>query len=100
MPTEAAHLRDVRDNLATLEQLPETLVKWRITVRFYVALHLLDALLEGTDHTHPSSHQERNDLLWTRRYRVPSLAQYAYEQLERYSREARYDCPSSGRFER
>jgi hypothetical protein len=99
MPTRQSHIKQAKANLAALEVMPADLYTWRVTVRFYAALHLIDAIFDTVDHTHPSSHIDRIDLLVQRRYALPHLTQVAYKQLEKFSREARYDCPSWGRLE-
>lgn len=100
MPTREQHLKQARANLFALElQLPD-LYTWRVTIRFYVALHLLDAIFDEIAHLHPDSHEERGRLVRDKRFSLPYLTQQAYRQLEQQSREVRYDCPSSGRLER
>jgi hypothetical protein len=99
MPTRQNHVKRAKANIATLEGLPNDDYAWRVTLRFYAVLHLLDAVFDSVDYAHPSNHEERYNLLLQKRYAVPHLIQQAYRQLEQQSREARYDCPSLGRLE-
>jgi hypothetical protein len=100
MPTRENHLRQARANLSALELQPADLYTWRVTIRFYVVLHLIDAVFAEVGHTHPDSHEERGRMIREKRFALPYLIQQAYRQLEQESREARYDCPSLGRLER
>jgi hypothetical protein len=99
MPTRQSHIKQAKANLAALEVMPADLYTWRVTARFYTALHLIDAVFDEVDHEHPNSHVDRFDLLSQRHYGLTHLTRMAYIQLENFSREARYDCPSRGRLE-
>ncbi len=98
MPSSQNHIKQAKANLHTLELLPTDLYTWRVTLRFYAILHLLDAVFDVVDH-HPNNHDDRAQLLRQKRYGMSYLSQQTYRKLEQWSREARYDCPSLGRLE-
>lgn len=66
MPSETAHLALADRNHAVIEHLlqqPDECAEWVVTVTFYKALHLVEALFAHDGAGHGQSHERRDQLL-------------------------------------
>jgi len=90
MPSRSEHLQAAHNNRILAEQLllsPDGL-PWAPVLGFYSALHMLDAYLAILD-MHPTSHVSRRTMV--QRNPMLQLILVDYRELEKLSREARYD---------
>ena len=63
------HIHQWKHNRVLLGQIPPSHVDWIVTVAFYTALHITDALF-ANDGITVTSHNQRNDILFrTNRYK-------------------------------
>ena len=62
---------------------------WEIVVSYYCAVHMIESALATMD-KHPSSHQERRDMVIDSSPLIPQNVYKAYMKLEELSRNARY----------
>jgi hypothetical protein len=90
MPTTDQHLRQFRSNQTALTE--NTQPDWQVTVRFYMALHLVEAVL-AQHHVHPASHEERSRLTDEKRFGFSFMARTSYAYLQRAAHTTRYTCP-------
>ncbi len=94
MASEAAHVRLVRRNQATIDTLradPAAHAEWITTIAFYKALHLVEAVFaddpnvrHATSHDHRAAHLKRNNRyrqIW-RHYRPPWAASMVARYLQ------------------
>ena len=90
MPSSATHIAEAQKFEAVLAELEAAAhYGWVMVLRFYVALHYVEAVLQ------PKIPRRRNHE--TRRYDMARVAETAaiiadYRILETLSREARYEC--------
>ena len=90
MPSSATHIAEAQKFEAVLAELEATAhYGWGMVLRFYVALHYVEAVLQ-TKIPRRRNHE-------TRRYDMARVAETAaiiadYRILETLSREARYEC--------
>ena len=92
MPWTQQHMAQAEHNQALLAHIEPSFRDWRVTVLFYVAVHLVEAFL---DPKHSGDHGDRSRYLWAMRGRptFDGVGVYgAYCELFNLSREARYDC--------
>lgn len=75
MPSKEAHIAAAKENQATIDCLlaqSDEHLRWVVTIAFYKALHVVEALLAGDSQSpvdHTDEHSTRNKLLkTTRRY--------------------------------
>ena len=88
MATPANHLDQWRHNRRLVAQIPRAFPDWIVTVTFYAALHIVDALLASDTVRGITSHDARNRVLQTtNRYNFIWLR---YGQLYMLSRTVRY----------
>lgn len=97
MPSTEQHLRQVQSNREALEQTVKP--DWRVTIRFYEAVHLIEAVL-ARQGIHTSNHGERADQVAERRLGFTTGVRHAYSKLTDAAHTARYLCPSQGTLER
>jgi hypothetical protein len=92
----AEHLQQARDNLAFVEHLVRTspddpaAMQWAVTAAFYCALHCLEAYLAQRGIS-CKTHFQRLTALSEPSNAVPPDVYASYEQLEVWSRQARYE---------
>lgn len=67
MPTSAAHINAAKRNQQAIDYLMlggDAYVPWIVTIAFYKALHIIEAVLaEQNPSSHTTDHGTRNDLL-------------------------------------
>jgi hypothetical protein len=90
MPTTDQHLKQFRLNQLALAEVIQP--DWKVTIRFYMALHLIEAVF-AQQHLHPQSHQERGHLVREKRFGLSFFARSAYEDLVDSAHLVRYMCP-------
>lgn len=90
MGTEAQHKklyeRNKKLSKSDLISKPENR-DWKITMRFYSILHLMDSRYAST--IHPYDHRERREIIETQ---LGSNIFSCYKVLEKLSQKSRYDC--------
>jgi hypothetical protein len=91
VPKTAEHLAQSRHNLRFAQSfdLEQTeYLDWVVTVYFYAAMHLVDAVLYFKDRYDPPYHEMRRDCFRTKPYLHD--IRYSYKQLKDRSEDARY----------
>jgi hypothetical protein len=91
VPKTAEHLARSRQNLRFAESFDlETTeyLDWVVTVYFYAAMHLVDAILYFRDHFDPPYHEIRRDCVRTKSYL--RAINHQYKELKDRSEDARY----------
>lgn len=94
MPSQQQHLRQAkhnRDFITALDPATTPFLDWVVTVAFYVAVHRIEAWLAvQSPPRHSTDHASRGN--WIGRVRELKPIYPSYQELERHSRKARYDC--------
>ncbi len=93
MPIAQIHIKQAKHNRDLIEALDPTsplFTDWIVTAAFYVAVHLIEAWFANKN-KHFRTHTERDEwggkVAEFRRVVWPN-----YKELERHSRNARYEC--------
>ncbi len=92
MPTTTEHRNRASQNLRFAESFDlatTPYLDWVVTVYFYAALHLVDALLWEKDNINPGNHEQRSNLVRTKWYLRGIRDEY--RELKDRSVNARYD---------
>ena len=88
MASHSTHLNQWKHNRSFLPLIPSDYPDWLVTVVFYTALHVIDAVLAADKVTRIHSHETRNDVLQrTNRY---SKIYKLYHPLYQLARTVRY----------
>jgi hypothetical protein len=91
MPTTDQHLTQARFNQTALAENARP--DWQVTIRFYMALHLVEAVF-ARYHVHPTSHEEWSRFIDEKRFGFSFMARTGYAYLLRAAHTARYTCPT------
>lgn len=91
MPSVTAHQEQYEENKTVLEQLDMIPIsnKWKVTVSFYAALHLVEKQLAEYNQ-HFKEHKTRNKFIESQKMFEP--IREAYDALYIESKRARYTC--------
>lgn len=95
MPSQSVHLERARRNIAFLDlceqkcDISSKFPDWKVTIQFYVAVHVIDAVLSDNGR-HPESHEERWRHIREKAIRFPEELKDAYGVLYGKSITARY----------
>jgi len=93
MPTTNQHLRKVDFNRRFLNGIPGTFPDWLVTVRFYIAVHTVDAYLATKGVERVRDHRKRR--WWLGDEKLLRRVETDYRQLEDLSVDARYGAHHS-----
>ena len=89
---QATHNQDFLDSIE--EKFPDVFLDWKITIMFYIAVHLLKELAEQYNVDIGRTHEETAKLMDPSKspaLRLPEKVWRCYRHLYRYSKEHRYD---------
>ncbi len=95
MPQYDSHLIQAQRNLRFLEattgcfDIVSEYLEWYITIKFYAALHLVDAVFSTTN-IHPNDHKARNDGIFKVKKLFTNECARRYLDLYNISLKARY----------
>jgi hypothetical protein len=93
------HINQAEQNLKLLEHLkehhPDCFFDWKVTISFYISIHMLKALAIHRGKILGGTHQEifnaLNPKAAKKLFQIPDIQWKNYYNLYQYSRTARYD---------